>query len=616
MKRLLFFLCFVLLLPVRAIDDDDILVDSTLYPSYALVQETHIPPIDRVDLARRFLGVDYEVTPAPTTPVRQMGDIKAFYISTYSAIGLIEVDFELRAIGEHVYVWLEHDVLSSPETLQSLVERFDTEVYEFVRSLWGSEAIPGIDGEERIHIMISQQIPQNIGGYFSSRNSSSVAITPYSNELDMLVLNAQILSPQFQHKVISIAAHEFQHMIRMNIDFNEINWLDEGFSSFTEHVLGYGAADFKIFAFAGLPSTSLNSFGHSNNFAAEYGASALFTIYLYDRFGMEFLQTLSGDSDSGMIAVNNTLETFDAPPVDIVFADWVLANYLQQENSLYGYQSVPNLPSMMLADAIQYDYPFTTIRRIGQYSTDYFRLANLPSSLTISLSMPDTVGLIGTRANSGQMMWYSQRGDNSNPRLTRKFDLRGVDSAQLDYRIWYDLETDWDYAYLSASADDGATWQVLSTPNMTVSNPNGRAYGIGYTGQSQKWLEQSVSLDDFVGKDVLLRFEMVTDDGVNHAGVALDDLWIEAIGYQSDFETDGGGWQPEGWILTDNRLPQRAWVQVVEHQGNDSIVTRYLAHGDESWTLNLSPETDMLTLAISLFAPMTTESVAYELVIK
>jgi hypothetical protein len=617
MRRLFpFFLFFLLLSPTAAIDDDIIVVDPLLYPTYALIQETELPPIDRFDLAQRLLHIDYQAPLNQIVPERNLGDIETLYINSTIAGQVLEVAFELRAIGDHVYIWIERNLPSSSDVLENLSHRFDTEIYEFVRSVWGSENSPGIDGETRIHIVITQQIREDLGGFFTSRNASPAAITPYSNERDILVLNARVLMPQFQLDILGTAAHEFQHLIRNDIDSNELTWMNEGFSTLTEHLLGFGTANPKMFEFAFLPQTQLNALGLGDNRLAEYGAAMLFMIYLYDRFGMEFIHSLSADPNSGLIAVNKTLQAFDAPSVDVIFADWVLANFLRQNDSIYAYRTVPNLPPMSLAEQANYNYPFSTARHLSQYSTGYFQFHNLPPSLTISLTLPDTIGLIPINASSGQMFWYSQRGDNSNPRLTRAFDLTHVDSAQLDYRIWYNLEADWDYAYLSVSSNNGRTWQLLSTPNMLDSNPNGRAYGIGYTGQSNTWLEQTVSLDAFAGQDILLRFEMLTDDALNQVGVALDDLRIDAIGYSSDFENDGDGWQSEGWIHTDNRLPQRCWVQVIEHQGTDFTVIRYLAQGNAAWILNIAPETEYITLAISPFAPMTTEKVAYELIVE
>lgn len=48
----------------------------------------------------------------------------------------------------------------------------------------------------------------------------------------------------------------------------------------------------------------------------------------------------------------------------------------------------------------------------------------------------------------------------------------------------------------------------------------------------------------------------VTDAAVNGEGMLIDDLSIPAIGYQTDFEQDDGGWQAAGFARIQNRLPQ------------------------------------------------------------
>ena len=82
----------------------------------------------------------------------------------------------------------------------------------------------------------------------------------------------------------------------------------------------------------------------------------------------------------------------------------------------------------------------------------------------------------------------------------------------------------------------------------------GNAFGLGWTGMSgrgedrkraPKWVEEQVDLTSFAGKEILLRFEMVTDDAVNQPGLLLDNIAIPEIGYQDDGETGAGGWEAE-----------------------------------------------------------------------
>ncbi len=83
-----------------------------------------------------------------------------------------------------------------------------------------------------------------------------------------------------------------------------------------------------------------------------------------------------------------------------------------------------------------------------------------------------------------------------------------------------------------------------------------------------------VDLSDYAGKEIQLRFEYITDAAVNGEGFLLDDVSIPAIDYFSDFETDLGGWQPEGWVRIQNRLPQTFELSLIESNGSSNNVIR------------------------------------------
>jgi hypothetical protein len=210
-------------------------------------------------------------------------------------------------------------------------------------------------------------------------------------------------------------------------------------------------------------------------------------------------------------------------------------------------------------------------------------------------------------------MWYSNRGDVSDMTLTQSFDLSAVTEATLTYKAWYDIEEGWDYGYVMVSTDEGETWDILPTPYTTDDNPHGNAYGPGYSGKSDGWINESISLDKYAGQTIQIRFEMISDDGISRPGLAIDDVSIREIGYKSNFENDDGGWEAEGWIRIDNLLPQQTWIQVIEKVGNDVEVTRWQAAGEGQWSLSLAAGADQVIVAVSPFAASTTEAMPYTL---
>ena len=260
-------------------------------------------------------------------------------------------------------------------------------------------------------------------------------------------------------------------------------------------------------------------------------------------------------------------------------------------------------------------YPFTRAAGLAQYATDYLQLDGLEGAreLEIALELPSHARLAPTQPASGQRLWYSNRQDNSDVTLTRRFDLRGLTQATLQFSLWHHMEELWDYGHVLLSADGGRRWQLLESPAMTRANPHGNALGPGYTGRSEGWLRESIALDAWAGQEVLLRFELLTDDAITQPGMLLDDLGIPELGHHSDFEADDGGWQARGWVWSDNRVPQRMWLQAVQRGAGEPQLQRWLATGPGNWTLPLRPGATQVMLALSPMAMLTTEPAEYEL---
>ncbi len=576
------------------------------------LDSTEIPIADPVDLAQRLLGVDVIEPPPSTPPNYQIGDQEAFWVSNSYTMETFSVPATLKVIGEHVYLWVDNTASLNQDDLETLAAAFDESIYEPTRQLWGKEDSPGIDGDPRLHVLFAYNMGPSVGAYFAQRHTYPSEVIDHTNEREMFFVNLDAFYTLAGEAIQSTLAHEFQHMIQYHQDPNEDTWMNEGFSTFTELYLGYTSANRYPAMFLPYPNTQLNTFGLSNDFrGVNYGAGFMFITYFYERYGVSGIQSLSETSENGLTAIDHILQKMNEPGVDEFFADWVLANYIQDQHTIYGYNTL-NIdmrpPTQPLIDQAQVTG--------HQYATTYFELSPRSDNMTITLTMPDTIPLIPTDAYSGTQMWYSNRADTSDMTLTRAFDLTNVDSATLTYHIWYNIEEFWDYGYVLVSTDNGESWQFLSTDHTTTQNPFGNSYGMGYTGYSDGWVQESISLDQYVGQQILIRFEYITDDAVTEPGFAIDDIAIPEINYFSNFETDNGGWESAGWVLIDNILPQRAWVQVLQYDDNHTPhITRWLAEGNASWSLSLQPSYEKVIIAVSPFAPVTTVPIDYTLAV-
>jgi immune inhibitor A len=297
--------------------------------------------------------------------------------------------------------------------------------------------------------------------------------------------------------------------------------------------------------------------------------------------------------------------------------DWAATLYLKDGrvgDGRYTYNNYPDAPQYTPVDFIS-TCPQSLGGTVNQYGIDYYTI-NCPGDYTLDFSGSTVTNLLPVNAHSGSYAFWSNKGNESNMTLTREFDFTDAAAPiELSYWTWYDIEKDWDYLHLAASID-GQTWELLTTPSGTDYDPAGSSYGWSYTGQTNGWIQEQVDLSQFAGQTVQLRFEYITDAAVNGEGFLLDDVSIEAINYQSDFEADDGGWEAAGFVRIDNVLPQTYGLSLIL-KGNTTTVTRIPLNADQTASIPLSLNNgDEAILIVTGITRFTTHPAAYQIEIK
>ena len=136
---------------------------------------------------------------------------------------------------------------------------------------------------------------------------------------------------------------------------------------------------------------------------------------------------------------------------------------------------------------------------------------------------------------AGSYYYYSSAGDKLNNFMYKSFNLPA--GATLTAKVKYNIELDWDYAYLVASTDGGVTWTGLQTNISTTTNPYGQNYGYGITGISSGWVDLTANLP---AGNVLLGFRYWTDTNTGGFGFMVDDINI--TGFPTDGAETDAGW--------------------------------------------------------------------------
>lgn len=580
---------------------------------------------------------DIPMTAMDERPNYTIGHQEPFWVRNASTNRVSEISATLIYSTPVVYIWVQSGQEYDQDTLRRSADRFSSITYPNVVNTFGSEWHPGVDNDPRLHILYNTVMGDGIAGYFSGVDEYTRPVAPFSNQKEMFYINlAAINALRSYAGHDTTLAHELQHMIHWHMDRGEELWLNEGLSEYAQAVADFSVGASFSNAFAANPDLQLTTWGTTGSNRAHYGGAYLFVTYLAQRFGSEAIADLVAAPANGMASVSTVLRLAGAElDAEDLFADWVIANYADQpgalvEDSRYGYTAL-NLPPPALAG--RHDrYPVPAqVATVANYATDYIELSGAGDALFAFQGAAETQ-LTDAAVAIDKKVWWANRADDADARLSAQYDLRSITTGTpltLTASMWWEIESDYDFGYVMVSTD-GEHWRILSGQHTDSANPSGNAFGPGYTGRSDagpdsrsdgasSWVGESFDLSEFAGGQLWLQLRYITDDGVNAAGWLVDNVQltgpdgvINAAGAQGSEER---GWQSEGWLLTNQRLPQRWLLQVMEFEGETLAAVRNVPVNEQG-----RAEVEVAGLgngrravvAVSGLSPVTTLAAQYE----
>ncbi len=607
-------------------------------------------PHNRVALARALLGKQDIPEVVSTQPLNvQQGDVETFWVNNVVNHQNYTVTAKLRYVGPAVLMYVEEGFKVDQEALERAAVTFEQQVYPHTRAIFGSEWYPGIDGDPRITILNTQSRGDSAVGYFSPRDSTPRAVNRFSNEREMFYMKI----PPSNGSYISVLTHEYQHMIHWHEQRRSETWFNESCSTLAQDINGYGTNSF-VGSFLSNPDTQLTMWTTSAgaSILAHYGAANLFMRYFYSHYA----------NDEGAIAslvradASNNLQAFvgvaeqtrpDISSFGELFGDWAVANLVGDpliDDGRYGYpagnNSFSNGLAMLPNTVTPTELPTQTTYEddVHQFGTDYLKLP--PGPATITFTGTTAVSLVGAQPH-GTHAWWSGRGDNSYATLTRNVALTGLQMPTLFFDLWYEMEPDYDYGFVSVSTDGGETWQTVAGEHTTNEDPQGANYGNGITGISGTtdreiegntrgtWVKEVMDLSPYVGngqdngqdaQEVQIRFWQINDEGFNAPGMLIDNIRIcerndeTTCVLEDDVEHVGEPWQAEGFVRVDGTLPQEWQLHMVflGRDGKPYYVSPLSLDGEGTTTLTLDAGAEAV-LVVSGVTPYTAEQARYRI---
>ncbi|MEZ4641508.1 MAG: immune inhibitor A [Chloroflexota bacterium] len=538
----------------------------------AIIQEP-IPPQAYTDLAY-FFSADYPAhdyfasanrlgkynLPARTVtiPGYQVGDSQTFITDEGN------VEATLMAATDHAYFWVEDGLNLAETAVIEAANKLENEYYPLLVNLFGQEWQPGVDNDPHFSVL-HLRLPVDAAelGYFTGLDEYPRDLYYDSNEQEMLYLNMSelVIGEDLYYGTL---VHELQHLIQWHVDGNEAGWLNEGLSQLAELYVGLYTADTEYYLEQ--PDIRLNTWEYDDDVVdAHYAGAYLLSVYLWEQLGETAVQELSRHPANGMAAIRTILRGYSDLTLEQFLANWAVANYLDGETAdpLYTYETL-ELTTPTVEKRVR-DIPYERTADLNQYGVHYFAL-DVAGAVTIDFAGDTLVNLVDAPPPGSDHLWLAPSLDDTNAHLTFSFDLTDLSAATLAFDTWYDLEEDWDFAYVSVSLDDGATWDLLSGTYQTAGE-----YGPAWNGRSATeadatngWLNENISLNSYLGKSVLLRFDLLTDSAINGQGFAVANVRVPELGVFAALETAVTAWDTQGFVQTGWQLPQQWQVQLIQ----------------------------------------------------
>lgn len=128
-----------------------------------------------------------------------------------------------------------------------------------------------------------------------------------------------------------------------------------------------------------------------------------------------------------------------------------------------------------------------------------------------------------------------------------QIDLTQSNAATLEFWTKWDIETNWDFAQVKVSTNNGSTWIPLRGKYTKLGSGQGaQPSEPGYDGTQSNWVKEEMDLSNFIGQNIKLQFLLKTDNSVQKDGWYIDNVVIKSYQQTSNIVTStfstSSGW--------------------------------------------------------------------------
>ncbi|SFK56766.1 Immune inhibitor A peptidase M6 [Halobacillus dabanensis] len=505
--------------------------------------------------------------------------------------------FTQRAVGENVEIWVAND-LSFPEgdpraahvvtqeQVDKMAAEFDSNMYPVATDFFGTpETLDGTNAQledlgivpegyykgdgDKVIILVDNVQDENyndpeypffVAGFFWQTLENYM-------DRNIITIDTNNWEERLESTFFGTTIHELQHLIHADNDGDETSWLNEGMSTFSEYLGGYGLSEGSINFLLDHPENSLTNWDEhvgaetGPETIADYGLVQLFTLYNYERFGQEFIRSVATDELNSIESFENAYKEFGLNVTfNEVYQDFSTALVVDDpkfKGGKYGFENI-DLRSLPGEDG---DERGTTVNfekakdyekdGVPAWGTDFKEFDFQPGEKVESFEFngvdfeDNTWESVESPLNSENQVLWAGEGHELDNNLIFEADLTNVEEATLNFDNYIDIEEEWDFGVVQVSTDNGQTWTSLENENtrsdvVEEGYPKIKENVPGFTGHYDEFQNETFDLSDYAGQKVHVSFRYLTDWGYNDSGWFIDNIEIPEIGLSYDGDSKEG----------------------------------------------------------------------------
>ncbi|MFH2048673.1 MAG: T9SS type A sorting domain-containing protein [bacterium] len=293
----------------------------------------------------------------------KLGDTTSFYVrNIFDQSEWNSINAKLVFDTSSVSIWLETDAISNIFTqneVDSLMDIFadfllrktgnysvdsTKGILHIMKSYFGSP--PNIDGDDKLDILLLdiqdnfQATGSFVAGFF---DPNDLFENETSNKRDLIYID---ICPTIKYNgkitpgtAISTISHEYQHLIHMNYEGDEPEYvfINEGLSEYAEIFCGFSPRSADAYFIHSNRSLLIWNY---NDPIPDYARAALWTEYLFEQIGPDNIKNLVQSSETGIKDYQKLCKNHYNLSFEEIFTNWGFANAINDTNvdPAYGYK--------------------------------------------------------------------------------------------------------------------------------------------------------------------------------------------------------------------------------------------------------------------------------------